>query len=91
MFMNLDQSLVRHHIQELVHEAQRWHLQRNLRANREQSLGTRPHVDSSPTATGVIDVKQQRGALIVLKPRKERAAWSMKALALSLLGHRRSS
>ena len=85
MFMEFDQSLVRQRNEELMHEARKWHRQRKLRTNREQSLGTRPQVDSTPTATGVIDVKQERAAHTRLQLRKERPAWSIKALDLSLL------
>ena len=91
MFREFDQSLMRQRNEGLMHEAREWHLQRSLRANREQSLGTRSQVDSGTTATGVIDVKQKRAAHMKLQLRKERPAWGMKALALSLLGQRRSS
>ncbi len=91
MFMEIDQSLVRQHNEALMHEARKWHLQRRLRANREQGLGTRPQVDGSRTGTGVIAVKQERAAHMTLQPRKERPTWSTKALALSLLGQRRNS
>jgi hypothetical protein len=89
MFMDIDQAPIRQ--QELVHEARKRHLQRRLRANRKQSLGTRPQADSSPTATGVIETKQLRAAFMKLQPGNERPAWSMNALALRLLGQRRSS
>jgi hypothetical protein len=89
MFIDIDQALIRQ--QELVHEARKRHLQRRLRANRKQSLGTRPQAESSPTATGVIEINQQRAALMKLQPGNERPAWSMRALALRLLGQRTSS
>ncbi len=91
MFMEFDQSLMRQRNEELMHEARKWHLQRRLRANREQSLDTRPQVDSSPTAIGVIETQQERAAHMKLQPSKDKPAWSMKALALSLLGLRRNS
>src|SRR3712207_7099950 len=91
MFIGIDQSLVRQRNEELMHEARKWHLQRRLRANREQPLGTRPPVDSRSTATGVIDREQERGAHMRLQPSKDRPAWSMKALALGLLGRRKNS
>ncbi len=91
MFMEFDQSLVRQHNQELMHEARRWHLQRRLRANREQSLDTRPQVDGRKTATGVIETKQERAAHLKLQLSNDKPAWGMKALALSLLGLRRNS
>jgi hypothetical protein len=91
MFREFDQSLMRQHNEGLMHEAREWHLQRSLRANREQSLGTRPRVESSRTSTGVVEMEQGPAALTKLQLTKERAAWGMKALALSLLGQRRSS
>jgi hypothetical protein len=95
MFMEFDRSLVRQHNEELLHEARKWHLQRSLRANRQQSLDTRPQVDSSRTGsrtgTGVIETKHERAAHMRLQLSKDRPAWGMKALALSLLGLRRTS
>src|SRR3712207_4558433 len=91
MFMELDQSLVRQRNEELMHEARKWHLRRRLRANREQPLGTRPQVDSRSTATGVIDVEQERGAHKTLHLRKERPVPSIRSLALGLLGRWRNS
>lgn len=91
MFIEIDQSLVWQRNEELTQEARKWHLQRRLRANREQPLGTRPQVDSRSTATGVIDMEQDRGAHMTLQLSKDRPAWSMKALALGLLGRRRNS
>ena len=91
MFIEIDQSLVRQRNEELIHEARKWHLQRRLRANREQPPGTRPQVDSRSTATGVIDKEQERGAHMTLHLSKDRPAWSMTALALGLLGRRRNS
>ena len=88
MFMEFDRSLVRQHNEELIHGARKWHLQRRLRANREQSIGTPTQVDSRSAA---IEVKQQRAPHIKLQLRKVRPVWSMKSLALSLLGQRRSS
>lgn len=84
MFMDLDGSLMRQHNEELRREARKRHLQRRLRANREQRPGTRPRVDRR-TGTGVIEMKQQ-GAHMTLELRKERPVRSMKALALGLLG-----
>ncbi len=57
MFMNLDRSLVRQHNEELVQVPLPCLLQRRLRANREQHLGTRPQVDRRRTGTGVIEMK----------------------------------
>ena len=74
MFMEFDQSLVRQRNEELMHEARKWHLQRSVRANREQPLGTRPHVDSRTTATGVIEIMQERGAPMKLQLSEERSA-----------------
>ena len=91
MFMNLDRSLVRQHNEELMHEARKWHLQRRLRANREQRLGTRPQVERGRTGTGVIETKLKGGAHVTLQLRKVRLAQSMKALALALLGRQRNS
>ncbi len=91
MFIEIEQSLVRQRNEELMHEARKWHLQRRLRANREQPPGTRPQVESRSAATGVIDMEQERGAHVTLQLSKERPAWSMKALALGLLGRRRNS
>jgi hypothetical protein len=91
MFMEFDQSLLRQRNEELMHEARKWHLQRRLRADREQRLGTRPQVDSRTTATGVIETKQERAAHMKLQLRKERTAWGMKALAVGLLGRRKNS
>ena len=85
MFVEFDQSLVRRHNEELMHEARKWHLQRSLRANREQSLGTRPQVDSSPRATGVIDMTQLGAAHMKLQPRDVRPVGSMKALGATTL------
>ena len=91
MFVDIDRSLVRQRNEELVHEARKWHLQRRLRANREQSLDTRPQVDSRKTDTGVIETKQERAAHMKLQLSKDKPAWGMKALALSLLGLRSNS
>jgi hypothetical protein len=91
VFMDLDTSLVRQHNEELMHEARKWHLQRRLRANRENRLGTRPQVDSRRTGTGVSEIKQEGGAHMRLQLRKERPVRSMKTLALGLLGRRRNS
>ena len=91
MFIEIDQSLVRQHNEELMHEARQWHLHRRLRANREQRLGTRPQVERSRTGTGVIETKQKGGAHMTFQLRKERPAQSMKALALGLLGRQRNS
>ena len=91
MFIEIDQSLVRQRNEELMHEARKRHLQRRLRANREQPLGTRSQVDSRSTATGVIDVEQERGAHKTLRLRKERQVPSIRALALGLLGRWRNS
>ena len=77
MFMDLDGSLVRQHNEELMQEARNRHLRRRLRANRERPPGTRPQADG--TGTRVIEL------------RKERPLWSIKALALSLLGRQRNS
>jgi hypothetical protein len=89
--MDLDRSVVREHNEELMRDAQRWYLQRRLRENREQHLGTRPQIDSSRPGTGVIGVKQERAALMTLDARQERPARSVKTLALGLLGLRRNS
>ena len=62
MFMTLDQYLVRQQNDELMHEVREWHLQRSLRANREQRLGTRPQVASRRTGAGAIEMKQKGGA-----------------------------
>ena len=86
MFMELDRSLVRQRNEELMHEARKWHLQRRLRANREQSIGTRPQVDSDPTAIGVIKSQQERAEHMKLQLRDVKPVKSMKVLALSLLG-----
>jgi uncharacterized membrane-anchored protein len=91
MFMDFDGSLVRQHNEELRREARKWHLQRMLRATREQRLGTLPHVDRRRTGTGAIEMKQERVAHMTLELSNERPAWSMKALALGLLGRRRNS
>jgi hypothetical protein len=86
MFMEFDQSLVRQRNEELMHEARKWHLQRRLRANREQSIGTHPQVDSGPTAIGVIESQQERAEHMKLQLRDVKPVKSMKVLALSLLG-----
>jgi hypothetical protein len=86
MLMEFDQSLVRQRNEELMNETRKWHLQRRLRANREQSIGTRPQVDSGPTAIGVIESQQERAEHMKLQLRKVRPVKSMKVLALSLLG-----
>src|SRR3712207_2701798 len=91
MFIEIDQSLVRQRNEELMHEARKWHLQKRLRANHEQPLGTRPQVESRSTATGVIGMEQERGAHLTFQPSKDSPAWGMKALALGLLGRRRNS
>lgn len=91
MFMEFDQSLIRQHNEELMHEARKWHLQRSLRANREQRLGARPQVDSRSTGTGVIEMKQEPAAHMKLQLSIDRPAWGMKALALSFLGRWRTS
>ena len=91
MFMNLGESLVRQHNEELMQEARKWHLQKRLRENREHRPGTRPRADRRRTGTGVTEMKQKGGAHISLQSRKERPARSMKALALGLLGRRRNS
>jgi hypothetical protein len=62
--------------EELMREARKWHLQRRLRASREQHSGTRPLVDSRKTGTGVIEI--------------ERPRQSIRALALGLSGRRNS-
>ena len=91
MFMNLDRSLVQQHNEELVREAQKWHLQRSLRANREQHPGTRLQAERSSTGTGAIETKQKGGAHMTFQLRKGRPAQSLKILALGLLGRRRNS
>jgi len=90
MFMKLDRSLVQQHNQELTQEARKWHLQRSLRENREQGLGTRQQVDSRRTSPTVIEMEQKRGAHVTLQLRNERPVRSMKALALGMLGRRRN-
>jgi hypothetical protein len=90
MFMDLDGSLVRQHNEELRREARKWHLQRRLRASREQRPGTRPRVDRRRTGTGVTEMKQG-GAHMTLELRKERPVRSIKALAFGLLGRLRTS
>ena len=89
--MTLDQYLVRQQNDELMHEVREWHLQRSLRANREQRLGTRPQAASRRTGTGAIEMKQNEGAHMTLQLRRERPVRSMKALALGLLGRRKNS
>jgi hypothetical protein len=91
MFMNLGKSLVRQHNEELMHEVRKWHLQRRLRANREQRLGIRPQIERRRTGTGMVEMKHNGGAHLTLQLRKVRLAQSMKALALALLGRRRNS
>jgi hypothetical protein len=91
MLMDLDQSLVRQRNEELMHEAREWHLQRSLRANREQRLGTHPQVHSSRTGTGVIEMNQEETAHTTLQLSKDRPVRSMKVLALGLLRGRSSS
>jgi hypothetical protein len=90
MFMDLDVSHVRQRNEELMHEARKWHLQKRLRANREQSLGMRPQVDGSRTGTAVFETKQARETLMRFKLGRQRTARSMKTLALNLLGLRRN-
>ncbi len=57
MFMDFDHFLARQRNEELMNEARKRHLHRQLRASRKENLVTHPQIDNTTTGTGVIHMK----------------------------------